>query len=41
MPGRPCRIYDPGVTWIGALEVKRGFFDRTGVQQGDVVRLER
>jgi uncharacterized membrane protein (UPF0127 family) len=37
----PCTIYDPGIAWIGALEVNQGFFDRTGVSEGDPVRLER
>lgn len=37
----PCRVYDPGVTWIGAVEVNRGFFAEQGVELGDAVRLER
>jgi len=36
----PCRIYDPGVTYRGALEVNRGAFERWGVAVGDVLRLE-
>ena len=37
----PCTIYDPGVTWIGAVEVNQGFFEDSGVEVGDTVRLER
>ncbi len=37
----PCEIYDPGVTWIGAVEVNEGFFADEGVEIGDTVRLER
>ena len=37
----PCTLYDPGVTWIGAVEVNQGFFQDAGVQVGDTVRLER
>jgi uncharacterized protein len=37
----PCRLYDPGVPYRGALEVNRGAFDRWNVREGDRVRLER
>ena len=37
----PCPVYDPGVVWIGALEVNKGFFAQHGVEVGDTVRLER
>ena len=37
----PCRIYDPRVTYRGALEVNRGAFRRLGVARGDVVTLKR
>jgi uncharacterized membrane protein (UPF0127 family) len=37
----PCRLYDPGVTWIGAVEVNQGFFADHGVETGDTVTLER
>ena len=37
----PCRLYDPRVTWIGAVEVNQGFFADNGVEVGDTVRLER
>lgn len=37
----PCPAYDPGAAWVGAVEVNQGFFERNGVEVGDVVRLER
>jgi uncharacterized membrane protein (UPF0127 family) len=37
----PCRLYDPGVSYRGALEVNQGAFDRWNVREGDRVRLER
>jgi uncharacterized membrane protein (UPF0127 family) len=37
----PCELYDPGVTWVGALEVNQGFFADHGIGVGDSVRLER
>jgi uncharacterized membrane protein (UPF0127 family) len=37
----PCALYDPGASYRGALEVNRGAFDRWGVREGDVLRLER
>lgn len=37
----PCRVYDPGVAYRGALEVNRGAFARWGVERGDVVEVER
>jgi uncharacterized membrane protein (UPF0127 family) len=33
----PCPTYDPGVAFVGALEVNQGFFDTHGVAVGDVV----
>lgn len=30
----PCKIYDPGVAFSGALEVNRGAFKRWGVRPG-------
>ena len=39
-PEEPCRSYDPAAAWVGAVEVNQGFFDRRGVQVGDLVRLE-
>jgi uncharacterized membrane protein (UPF0127 family) len=37
----PCRLYDPHVTYRGALEVNRGAFRRWGVAEGDRVRVEQ
>ena len=37
----PCRLYSPRTTYIGAVEVNRGFFSLHGVSIGDVVELER
>jgi hypothetical protein len=39
--GDPCPTYDPGVEFVGALEVNLGFFDDHGVQVGDEVAYER
>jgi uncharacterized membrane protein (UPF0127 family) len=30
----PCKVYDPGVAYTGALEVNRGAFKRWGVHPG-------
>ena len=35
----PCPTYDPGVPFVGALEVNQGFFDDRGVASGDVVEM--
>lgn len=35
----PCPIYDPGVSYMGALEVNRGAFERLGVGEGDTVHV--
>jgi uncharacterized membrane protein (UPF0127 family) len=37
----PCRTYDPGVAYRGALEVNQGAFDEWGVRVGDRIRLHR
>jgi len=37
----PCKLYDPGVSYWGALEVNRGAFDRWGVEPGDTIRLSQ
>jgi uncharacterized protein len=37
----PCRTYDPGVAFRGALEVNRGAFRRRGVRAGDRIALRR
>jgi uncharacterized membrane protein (UPF0127 family) len=36
----PCPVYDPGVGFVGALEVNQGFFDRRGVRVGDRIEME-
>jgi uncharacterized protein len=36
---RLCPIYSPGMPYVSALEVNRGFFGRFGVGVGDRVRL--
>jgi uncharacterized membrane protein (UPF0127 family) len=35
----PCRRYDPGVPYRGALEVNAGAFDRWGISEGDRLRI--
>jgi uncharacterized membrane protein (UPF0127 family) len=37
----PCKLYDPGVSYWGALEVNRGAFARWGVEPGDSIRLSQ
>jgi uncharacterized protein len=37
----PCPVYDPRVTFWGALEVNRGAFRRWGVRVGDFVAIRR
>jgi uncharacterized membrane protein (UPF0127 family) len=37
----PCKLYDPGVAYWGALEVNQGAFERWGVTEGDVVRTNQ
>ena len=36
----PCRVYDPGVAYVGALEVNQGTFRRWNVSEGDRLRVE-
>jgi uncharacterized membrane protein (UPF0127 family) len=38
---RPCKLYDPGVPFRGALEVNRGAFERWHVRRGDLVAIRR
>jgi uncharacterized membrane protein (UPF0127 family) len=38
-PDHECPSYDPGVDFVGALEVNQGFFDEHGIDVGDRVRL--
>lgn len=35
----PCKRYDPGVTYTGALEVNQGAFDDWGVSVGDRITI--
>jgi uncharacterized membrane protein (UPF0127 family) len=37
--GEECPTYDPGVSYLGALSVKEGVFDRIGVGEGAVVEI--
>jgi uncharacterized membrane protein (UPF0127 family) len=37
----PCKLYDPGVTYSGALEVKQGRFEDWGVTEGSQIRITR
>lgn len=34
-----CPLYDPGVPYMGALEVNKGTFDELGVTEGDVIEV--
>ncbi|MDQ3877168.1 MAG: DUF192 domain-containing protein [Actinomycetota bacterium] len=35
----PCRMYSPGLTYNGALEVNQGAFEKWGVSSGDTIHL--
>ena len=35
----PCRIYDPGVSYRGALEVSAGSFRRWNLRRGDTIAV--
>jgi uncharacterized membrane protein (UPF0127 family) len=35
----PCPLYSPGVTYVGAVEVNQGWFQRRQVRPGDTVEL--
>jgi uncharacterized protein len=35
----PCEIYDPGVPYMGALEVNQGAFDEWGIEEGDELQV--
>jgi uncharacterized membrane protein (UPF0127 family) len=37
----PCPVYDPGVSYVAAVEANLGAFERLGVAVGDVAQLER
>lgn len=33
----PCPLYDPGIAFVGALEVNQGFFRQIGLREGWIV----
>jgi uncharacterized membrane protein (UPF0127 family) len=35
----PCEVYDPGVSYMGALEVNQGAFDEWGIEEGDELHV--
>jgi uncharacterized membrane protein (UPF0127 family) len=35
----PCPLYDPGVSYRGALEVNQGAFAGWGISEGDRLRI--
>ena len=35
----PCRVYASDAPYVGALEVNQGFFERNGIEVGDVVEI--
>ncbi len=37
----PCKTYDPGVIYRGALEVNQGMFEEWGVEEGEVLEIAR
>jgi uncharacterized membrane protein (UPF0127 family) len=37
----PCQMYDPGVPYVGALEVNQGMFDEWGVEEGDRITISQ
>lgn len=37
----PCRLHEPGVPYMGALEVNQGAFEEWDIEEGDTVRLTR
>lgn len=37
----PCKMYDPGVAYMGALEVNQGSFEEWDISEGDTIRLTR
>ena len=37
----PCDIYNPGVSYAGALEVNQGMFDEWDVQEGDSITISQ
>ncbi len=37
----PCELHAPSDPYVGALEVNQGFFERHGIDEGDVVTIDR
>ena len=37
----PCPTYDPGISYLAALEVNQGAFEEWGVEIGDLVTITR
>lgn len=35
----PCPVYDPQASYVGALEVNQGAFDKWGIEEGDSIRV--
>lgn len=35
----PCQVYNPGVSYRGALEVNQGSFDEWGISEGDHIEV--
>ncbi|MGQ0669668.1 MAG: DUF192 domain-containing protein [Actinomycetota bacterium] len=35
----PCPVYEPGIAFVGAVEVRQGLFELRGVKVGDRVEL--
>ncbi len=35
----PCETYEPGVEYMGALEVNQGMFERWGVGEGTEIQI--
>jgi uncharacterized protein len=37
----PCPVYTPETSYFGALEVNQGAFEKWGISEGDVVRMNQ
>ena len=35
----PCPVFEPGVSYLGALEVNQGAFEEAGVEVGDMIEI--
>lgn len=36
-----CEVYDPGIPYVGALEVNQGMFEEWGVEEGDRITISQ